>query len=159
VANINAPTTPSPDSNANPSGSTTATTSGTTGDQAQQNSSNNSGNTMPFTTISGQAAGVQTMGGGGIAGVASRSTDQSIRVYNKKDHYNDWLFAYNPAADRGGLPRGPYDPAQALANQMMMQGMQNGLNGINGQNGMNQPFGQNGSGFGPEQRPSTIGSG
>jgi type II secretory pathway pseudopilin PulG len=148
VANMNAPTTPSPDSNANPSGSTTATTSGTTGDQAQQNSSNNSGNTMPFTTISGQSAGVQTMGGGGIAGVASRSTDQSIRVYNKKDHYNDWLFAYNPAADRGGLPRGPYDPAQALANQMMMQGMQNGLNGINGQNGMNQPFGQNGSGFG-----------
>jgi hypothetical protein len=90
------------------------------------------------------------MGGGGIAGVASISTDQSIRVYNKKDHYNDWLFAYNPAADRGGLPKGPYDPAQALVN-MQLQGMQNGMNGINGlngQNGTNQPFGQNGSGFG-----------
>jgi hypothetical protein len=120
------------------------------GDQPQQNPNQNSSNTMPFTTISGQPAAGPTMGGGGIAGVASVSTDQSIRVYNKKDHYNDWLFAYNPAGDRGGLPRGPYDPAQALLNQQL-QGMQNGLNGlngINGVNGTNQPFGQNGAGFG-----------
>jgi hypothetical protein len=132
--------------------STNNSDASTTGDQPQQNPSQNSNNTMPFTTISGQPAGSQTMGGGGIAGVASVSTDQSIRVYNKKDHYNDWLFAYNPAGDRGGLPRGPYDPSQALINQQL-QGMQNGLNGINGingngTNGTNQPFGQNGAGFG-----------
>jgi hypothetical protein len=137
----------------------------TSGDQPQQNpsqnsnnqnsSNQNSSNTMPFTTISGQPAGGQTMGGGGIAGVASVSTEQSIRVYNKKDHYNDWLFAYNPAGDRGGLPKGPYDPSQALINQQL-QGMQNGTNGLNGINGVNgngtngtnQPFGQNGAGFG-----------
>jgi hypothetical protein len=135
--------------------STNNSDASTTGDQAQQNPSQKSDNTMPFTTISGQPAGSQTMGGGGIAGVASVSTDQSIRVYNKKDHYNDWLFAYNPAGDRGGLPRGPYDPSQALINQQL-QGMQNGMNGLNGINGLNgngtngtnQPFGQNGAGFG-----------
>jgi|SRR5215470_2991328 len=148
VASLNAPAAPSPDSSPTPSDTTTGGAAGTTGDQAQPSSSPNSGTTLPFSAISGQTAASPTMGGGGIAGVASVSTEQTIRVYNKKDHYNDWLFAYNPAGDRGGLPRGPYDPTQALANQMMMQGMQNGLNGINGQNGMNQPFGQNNSGFG-----------
>jgi type II secretory pathway pseudopilin PulG len=144
-------TAPPPTTTANPS--TNNSDAAGSGDQPQQNPSQNSGNTMPFATISGQPAAAQTMGGGGIAGVASVSTEQSIRVYNKKDHYNDWLFAYNPAGDRGGLPRGPYDPAQALLNQQL-QGMQNGMNGfngvngINGVNGNNSPFGQNGAGFG-----------
>ncbi len=147
VGSVNAPA---------PTTNTNNSDAATTGDQPQQSSSQGSDNTMPFTTISGQAAGSQTMGGGGIAGVASVSTDQSIRVYNKKDHYNDWLFAYNPSADRGGLPRGPYDPSQALINQQL-QGMQNGMNGlngingpngINGLNGANQASGQNGTGFG-----------
>jgi type II secretory pathway pseudopilin PulG len=149
IANMNAPppSAPAPSSNTNSSDATPADPS-----QAQTSSSQDSNNTMPFTTISGQPAGSQTMGGGGIAGVASISTDQSIRVYNKKDHYNDWLFAYNPAGDRGGLPKGPYDPAQALINSQL-NGMQNGmnglngLNGLNGQNGTNQPFGQNGTSF------------
>ena len=157
VTSMNAPPTPAAttDSNANPSDS-----SGAGGAQAQQNAPSNSTSTLPFASISGQPAGSQTMGGGGIAGVASVSTDQSIRVYNKKDHYNDWLFAYNPAGDRGGLPKGPYDPSQALANQMQMQGLQNGingLNGINGQNGTNQPFGQNGPGSNPGLGQSNMG--
>jgi hypothetical protein len=160
VTSMNAAPTPAAttDSNANPSDSSGAAAGG--GAQAQQNTSSNSNNTMPFTTMSGQPAGSQTMGGGGIAGVASVSTNQSIRVYNKKDHYNDWLFAYNPASDRGGLPKGPYDPTQALANQMQMQGLQNGmngLNGINGQNGTNQPFGQNGPGMNPGVGQSNMG--
>ena len=160
VGSMNAPPTPAAttDSNANPSDS--SGTAAATGTQGQQTASSNSNSTLPFASISGQPAGSQTMGGGGIAGVASVSTDQSIRVYNKKDHYNDWLFAYNPAGDRGGLPKGPYDPAQALANQMQMQGLQNGingLNGINGQNGTNQPFGQNGQGMNPGVGQSNMG--
>jgi type II secretory pathway pseudopilin PulG len=152
VSSMNGPA-PSTDSNANPSDSSTPTTAqssgaASTGDQPQSTQQPNSGSTLPFAPISGQSGVTQTLGGGGIAGVASISPDQSIRVYAKKDHYKDWLFAYNPAGDRGGLPRGPYDPAQALANQMLMQGMQNGMNGINGQNGLNQPFGQNGTGSG-----------
>jgi len=161
VTGMNAPPPPAAttDSNAPPADSSGDGTA--TGAQAQQNASSNSGSTMPFTTISGQPAGSQTMGGGGIAGVASVCTDQSIRVFNKKDHYNDWLFAYNPAGDRGGLPKGPYDPTQGLANQMQMQGLGNGMNGLNGINGLNgtnqQPFGQNGPGMNPGVGQSNMG--
>src|SRR5215475_13351598 len=77
VASLNAPASPSPDTSASPSDTTTGAVAGTTGEQAQQNSSTNSGTTLPFAAISGQPAASQTMGGGGIAGVASVSTDQS----------------------------------------------------------------------------------
>jgi len=42
-------------------------------------------------------------GGGPILGVASTSKNTTIRECNKKDHYNDWLFIYDPSSDRGGL--------------------------------------------------------
>jgi type II secretory pathway pseudopilin PulG len=42
-------------------------------------------------------------GGGPILGVASASKNTSIRECNKKNHYNDWLFIYDPTTDRGGL--------------------------------------------------------
>jgi type II secretory pathway pseudopilin PulG len=48
-----------------------------------------------------------TFGGGPILGVASTSKAKSIRVFNDKSHYNDWLFVYIPQADRGGLLVGP----------------------------------------------------
>jgi len=34
--------------------------------------------------------------GGAIFGVASKSKDQTIREFNHKNHYNDWLFFYYP---------------------------------------------------------------
>ena len=43
----------------------------------------------------GQAAGTlasTTPSGGGIIGVASRNTGQSIRTYNNATHYNEWQF-------------------------------------------------------------------
>lgn len=85
-----------------------------------------------------------TFGGGGIVGVASTNKAESIRVYNKKNHYNEWLFAYNPQTDRGGLPKGPYEPAlMMLPGQMGMPGQQ----GFNGQQGTGQQgFGQQGFG-------------
>jgi type II secretory pathway pseudopilin PulG len=55
----------------------------------------------------------QTFGGGPIAGVVSASKKQSIREFYKKDHYNEWLFIYNPQADMGGLIKTPYQPALA----------------------------------------------
>lgn len=51
----------------------------------------------------GSGLGGQTFGGGPILGVSSTSKAQSIRICNKKDHYNDWYFIYDPASDRGGL--------------------------------------------------------
>jgi type II secretory pathway pseudopilin PulG len=52
----------------------------------------------------------QTFGGGPFAGVVSASKAVSIREFNKKNHYNDWLFIYSPQADRGGLLNTPYQP-------------------------------------------------
>jgi type II secretory pathway pseudopilin PulG len=47
---------------------------------------------------------------GGIVGVTSRSTDASIRLYNGRNHYNEWQFVYAPpqaAPGAGGQPGGP----------------------------------------------------
>ena len=44
---------------------------------------------------------------GGISGVASKSKDKSIRIYNGRTHYNEWAFVYvqpqqAPGAGGGG---------------------------------------------------------
>ena len=75
----------------------------------------------------GPAPGGQVFGGGPILGVASTSKATTIREFNKKNHYNEWLFIYDPSADRGGLLKGPVQPD---ANK--------GVGGMN-QPGMNQP--------------------
>ena len=54
--------------------------------------------------------GGQVFGGGPIVGVASTSKKQSIREFNKKNHYNDWQFIYDPSSDRGGLLSTPAQP-------------------------------------------------
>jgi len=59
---------------------------------------------------SGPAPGGQVFGGGPFLGVASTSKDKTIREFNKKNHYNEWLFIYDPSADRGGLLKGPVQP-------------------------------------------------
>lgn len=53
----------------------------------------------------------QVFGSGGpILGVASTSKEQSIREFNGKNHYGDWLFIYDPQSDRGGLLNTPVQP-------------------------------------------------
>src|SRR6267142_1094670 len=113
----------STDANAT-SGSSDASTDKTQ-DSSQQSGNNDSTSKSPFTTVSGESAG-QTFGGGPIVGVASTSQKESIRIYNKKDHYNDWQFIYDPTSDRGGLITGPYQPSL----QAILPG-QNGLGGMN----------------------------
>jgi type II secretory pathway pseudopilin PulG len=93
---------------------TTATTPGTTsttGTDANGNPTSGSGLTG------------QSFGGGGIIGFSPTSPRQSILVYKKKNHYNEWEFTYDP-----------------LQEQMMMQGSSNGING--------QPAGSSTPGFG-----------
>lgn len=97
-----------------------------TQDGPQQSNNSDANSNSPFSTISGQSAG-QTFGGGPIVGVASTSEKESIRIYNKKDHYKDWQFIYDPTSDRGGLITGPYQPTL----QAILPG-QNGLGGIGG---------------------------
>jgi type II secretory pathway pseudopilin PulG len=53
----------------------------------------------------------QTFGGGPVVGVASTSKDKSVRVFNKKEHYNEWQFIYDPSTDRGGILTTPNQPS------------------------------------------------
>ncbi|MGA9040558.1 MAG: hypothetical protein WB421_08495 [Terriglobales bacterium] len=59
----------------------------------------------------------QVFGGGPIVGVASASKAASIRSFNKKDHYNQWQFIYDPSTDRGGLLMTPNQPPLNVATQ------------------------------------------
>jgi len=51
-------------------------------------------------TDSGSSFGSgQTFGGAGIIGFSPASDKQSILVYKKKNHYNEWEFTYDPISD------------------------------------------------------------
>jgi type II secretory pathway pseudopilin PulG len=56
-----------------------------------------------------------TFGGAGIIGVSPMSPKQSIFVYKKKDHYNEWEFLYSPLSEIGGMQNVPQPllPGQA----------------------------------------------
>jgi hypothetical protein len=53
------------------------------------------------TGLSGTGTGAsgQTFGGVGIIGFSPNSPKQSILVYKKKNHYNEWEFVYDPLSD------------------------------------------------------------
>jgi type II secretory pathway pseudopilin PulG len=55
----------------------------------------------------------QVFGGGAVLGVASTSPKKTIREFNKKNHYKDWQFVYDPSTDRGGMLTGPAQPPLA----------------------------------------------
>jgi type II secretory pathway pseudopilin PulG len=76
--------------------------------QANPNSPSPSAPTS--TTGSSTSSGFSgpVFGGGPIVGVASMSKAKSIREFNKKDHYKDWIFIYDQTSDRGGLLVGPW---------------------------------------------------
>src|SRR4051794_17740949 len=59
--------------------------------------------------------GGQTFGGAGIVGFSPASEKQSILVYKKKNHYNQWEFTYSPLSEMGGMPAqaAPLLPGQA----------------------------------------------
>ena len=104
------------------------------------------GTTLPFTSISGQPTTGPVMGGAAIVGVASLSGAETIRIYNKKNHYKDWLFIYDPSTDRGGLLTGPYQPQLQTFSQQGLNGQNNGIPGIGPGmgigGGLNNGFGQ-----------------
>jgi hypothetical protein len=124
-------TTATTDTTGATSGTTGTTTSGTTGTTGTTGSSGQNtglfgqtatGSPGQTTSSSGSlfsspASSAQPGGGGGaIIGVASLNKNKGIHEFNKKSAYNEWLFVYDPAQDRGQLLRGPYNP-QAFVGQ------------------------------------------
>lgn len=127
------------------SGDDTGTGAGTSGGpNAPATSPGPSG----FGSSSG-SSGNQVFGGGPIVGVASTSKDKTIRVFNNKDHYDQWQFIYNPAMDRGGLLTGPGQPASLGIASSVATGSASGI-GAQGQTG--QGFGNT---FGNQPNPNS----
>jgi type II secretory pathway pseudopilin PulG len=52
------------------------------------------------------AAGIGGAAAGGITGVASKSKDKSIRIYNGRTHYNEWAFVFTPQLQAPGAGAG-----------------------------------------------------
>ena len=48
-----------------------------------------------------------TFGGAGIVGFSPASPKQSILVYKKKNHYNEWEFTYSQMSEMGGMQAAP----------------------------------------------------
>ena len=101
-------------------GSTTTSSTTTDGSSSSPSSSSDSSSSLSDSKGTlGSSSGLpsssnpssQVFGGGPIVGVVSSSTKQSIREFNKKNHYNDWQFIYDPSTDRGGLLNTPAQPA------------------------------------------------
>ncbi len=89
-----------------PAAGQTDADSNSTASSTSANSGSSSGSTG-----GGDKLAAQVFGGGPIVGVASISKDETIREFNKKNHYNDWQFIYDPGTDRGGLITTPAQPA------------------------------------------------
>ncbi len=77
------------------SGSISSTPTDTSG--GASGSTGSTGTTSSGSTGSGQTG--QTFGGAGIIGFSPASPRQSILVYKKKNHYNEWEFTYDPLSD------------------------------------------------------------
>lgn len=98
---------------------------------------------QPLSQQAGANGSPQVFGGGAIVGVASANKDKTIREFNKKNHYNQWQFIYDPSTDRGGLLMTPNQPPLQNTAQNQQQNGQNGANqnqefGSSPGNGMNQ---------------------
>jgi type II secretory pathway pseudopilin PulG len=106
--------------------------------------------------LPGGISGIGTPGAGatgGVIGVASKSKDKSIRLYNGRSHYNEWAFINTPQTQApGGGAGGVGTPGQ--------RGGQRGAPGQNpfggtgpfggrGERGRGGPTGPGGRGLGP----------
>ncbi len=48
--------------------------------------------------------------GAGIQGVVSKSTEESLRLFNNRNHYNEWVFIAAAATTQAGAPGGAQNP-------------------------------------------------
>ena len=125
--------------------------------QANSGDANPDGTPKDATNASGPNANpnTPTFGGGAIVGVASISKADSIREFNHKHRYNQWLFYYDQQADRPGvLLNGPTQP------QVLGFGATGQLPGQTNPTSLGSPItpnsGPDGS-SGPGQNPPPIG--
>jgi type II secretory pathway pseudopilin PulG len=122
-------------------GATTPGTQGATsaGMQAGGGRSGTSGQTItaPGSPFGSQGAGPQ----GGVVGVASKSKEKSIRIYDGRTAYNEWQFVWSPAQTTRTGPAGTVGPGgRGIQPGTAQPGMQRGRG--RGPGGASGPFSQ-----------------
>jgi type II secretory pathway pseudopilin PulG len=125
-SNSGSATTPAAGTDNSATGSGSASGATTSGTDANGNPIT-TGSGTGTTASSGLSSTGPTIGGVGIIGFSPNSPKQSLRVYKKKNHYNEWEFTWDPASD-----------------QMIMQGGNTGIAGQPG--GSANPTNNNGFG-------------
>jgi type II secretory pathway pseudopilin PulG len=143
--------------------------SGSSFGQNQQTTNNSSDSSQPGAQGASDGSGTNPQGTGSdnsgsnqigsgqiigapIVGVASATKDKdpTIREFNHKNKYKDWMFVYDPAMDRGGIITTPYQPQLAGFAQP-------GTPNLNGQSGSGTNGGSSfGSGNGFGSSPSGM---
>src|SRR5262245_16362892 len=133
---------------------------------------------QPSTSQPSSRGGLQPIGsqpggvGGslaGVAGVTSKSKQQSIRLYNGRNHYNEWAFVYTPQLQPGqtgttppgvigGAQRGQPGVGPGGRGQPGTDPFGRGRGNDPGQRGPS-PFGPPQSPFGPNNPPGGRGFG
>jgi len=93
----------------------TSTTNPNPQAQAGRNGATSSGNTLFGVSSTGNNSPGDNPMGGVIIGVASVSKKKSIREFDHKNHYDQWLFFYDPNYDRGYPIKGPTSMSLATA--------------------------------------------
>ena len=123
------------------------TASGTSGSSSGTGTSGGSG------TGSSSGSSGQTFGGAGIIGFSPGGTRQSILVYKKKNHYNEWEFTYDPISDMqnmsGGNTGAIGQPASGTTNPV-------GSSPFGGSTFGNPSTGTGGTGSGPGSGTNPI---
>ena len=86
---------------------TTGTGSGTTGSTGSgSTTSTGTSGTTTGTSSGSSSITNQTFGGAGVVGFSPASTRQSVLLYKKKDHFNEWEFTYSPLQDQPKITGG-----------------------------------------------------
>ena len=132
----NTPSNPN-DPNAASGNANNASANGGNSDNSSGNSNSSNSNSSSGSSDSGSSSafGGQTFGGGGIIGFAPGSPKQSILVYKKKNHFNQWEFVYDPIVDQmQAMGGGAAPPADTT--------------GLSGSPGMSSTPGLGGTGLG-----------
>lgn len=89
------------------SGAGTSPGTGTTGAAAGTTpQSGTTGTAGPASGSTNPTGTGQAFGGGGIIGFSPQSPKQSILIYKKKYHYNEWEFLYSPLIDQQQMTGG-----------------------------------------------------
>jgi len=92
------------------------------GNQPGQGTQQQGRGQQPGAGIPGAAAPGQAGAIGGILGVTSKSTAESIRLYKGRSHYNEWAFIYTPPAQAPGGAGGAATPGAGVPNPARGQG-------------------------------------